>query len=183
MDSRKLPRFRVRNFRKFQHYKHRRPPWVKLYRAILDDYDFLKLTDAQKWHLVAIFLLQSESESLLKDTKYLTDRIHASEPVNLGAISHWLELIDASTVLSDASNASNTLAENTNAENKGLTDDASSASKLLPQSRDRDRVEESRVETEESRVAQPKANDPHQLRRTEAKEGLESIRKQFQKAP
>ena len=34
---------RVRNWEKFQHYKNRRPPWIKLHIELLDDYDLLKL--------------------------------------------------------------------------------------------------------------------------------------------
>ena len=31
---------RIRNFDKFQHFKDRRPPWIKLYRDLLEDLDW-----------------------------------------------------------------------------------------------------------------------------------------------
>lgn len=40
---------RVKNFDRFQHYKDRTPPWIKLYNDLLDDYDFSCLPDAEKW--------------------------------------------------------------------------------------------------------------------------------------
>src|SRR5690606_19747530 len=30
----------VKNFERFQHYKDRNPPWIKLYNDLLDDYEF-----------------------------------------------------------------------------------------------------------------------------------------------
>jgi hypothetical protein len=34
---------RVRNWEKFQHYKNRRPPWIKFHVELLDDYALQKL--------------------------------------------------------------------------------------------------------------------------------------------
>ena len=31
---------RILNWEKFQHYKVRRPPWIKLHHSLLDDYAF-----------------------------------------------------------------------------------------------------------------------------------------------
>jgi hypothetical protein len=33
----------VKNWRSFQHYGKRNPPWIKLHRALLDDYAFCAL--------------------------------------------------------------------------------------------------------------------------------------------
>lgn len=43
----------VKNWDLFQHYKRRNPPWIRLYCNLDFDEDFMALTDAQKWHLVA----------------------------------------------------------------------------------------------------------------------------------
>jgi DNA-binding NarL/FixJ family response regulator len=32
--------YSVKNFERFQHYKDRSPPWIKLYNELLDDYEF-----------------------------------------------------------------------------------------------------------------------------------------------
>lgn len=53
--------FRVRNWTKFQHYKERRPPWIKLHRDLLDDFAFASLPLASKALAPCIWLLASES--------------------------------------------------------------------------------------------------------------------------
>lgn len=40
--------FRIRNSERFQHYKNRNPPWVKLHRAFLTDPDLCCLQDASR---------------------------------------------------------------------------------------------------------------------------------------
>ena len=52
----------VRNFDKYQHYKTRRPPWVKLYREILTDYELASLPVSTRWLAVVLLLLASETD-------------------------------------------------------------------------------------------------------------------------
>jgi hypothetical protein len=54
--------FRVKNWDEFQHYKKRRPPWIKLHRSILDDYAFCSLPDASRALAPCIWLVASESD-------------------------------------------------------------------------------------------------------------------------
>lgn len=76
--------FSVKNFEKFQHYKDRAPPWIKLYNGLLEDYEFGGLPDASKMHLIAIWLLASRSENKIPyDPKWVSNRINATEPVDL----------------------------------------------------------------------------------------------------
>jgi hypothetical protein len=76
--------FHVKNFDRLQHYKDRSPPWIKLYNGLLDDYDFGRLPDACKAHLLAIGLLASRhSNKLPLDADWLGKRINATQPVNL----------------------------------------------------------------------------------------------------
>ena len=60
---------RVRNWEKFQHYRHRNPPWIRVYNQLLDDYDFGRLPDASKWHAVGIWLLASRLDNRIPDDK------------------------------------------------------------------------------------------------------------------
>ncbi len=46
----------------FQHYKGRRPPWIKLHRTLLDDYDFNCLPLASRALAPCLWLLASEYE-------------------------------------------------------------------------------------------------------------------------
>jgi hypothetical protein len=51
----------VKNWEHFQHYKKRNPPWIKLHRAILDDYQFCSLPDSAKGHLMLLWLYASQN--------------------------------------------------------------------------------------------------------------------------
>jgi hypothetical protein len=76
--------FSVKNFEKYQHYKDRRPPWIKLYNELLEDYDFCLLPDASKWQLVAIFLLASRYDNRVPaDAEWVARKISATSTVDL----------------------------------------------------------------------------------------------------
>ena len=122
--------FRVKNFERFQHYKDRAPPWIKLYNELLDDYEFARLQDASKLHLIMIWLLASRSEnSLPYDAKWIAGRINATSPVDLdGLTSSGFLLIDQELHKAEQ-DASVTLAEckqsacpETEGETEGETD-------------------------------------------------------------
>ena len=55
----------VKNWETFQHYKRRNPPWLKLHRALLDDYAFCALPDANKAHLMLLWLYASQNNGLI----------------------------------------------------------------------------------------------------------------------
>ena len=80
--------FSVKNFEKFQHYKDRAPPWIKLYNGLLEDYEFGLLPDASKMHLIAIWLLASRSDNKIPyDAKWVSGRINATETVDLDLLA------------------------------------------------------------------------------------------------
>ena len=70
---------KVRSWSSFQHYKNRRPPWIKLHRTLLDDYGFMRLPLASQALAPRLWLLASESEdgSLPSDPAELAFRLHA----------------------------------------------------------------------------------------------------------
>ena len=74
----------IRDFKKHQHYKDRRPPWIKLLAERLDDYDFLCLQDASKAHLMLLELLASKLDNRIPyDPEFLAQRIGATSPINV----------------------------------------------------------------------------------------------------
>lgn len=76
--------FTIANWEEFQHYKDRNPPWIKLHRALLTDYEFACLQDASKLHLVLIWLLFSQSKKALPvDSKYIQKALHLEEEPDL----------------------------------------------------------------------------------------------------
>lgn len=57
-----MDKLRPKNWAQFQHYRTRRPPWIKLHRVLLDDYEYHQLPDASKALAPLLWLLASESE-------------------------------------------------------------------------------------------------------------------------
>ncbi len=79
--------FHVKDFEKFQHYKDRAPPWIKLYNEILDSYQFSKLPDNSRFHLIAIMLLASRSgNSIPYDPVWVSGRINSTTIVDLNLL-------------------------------------------------------------------------------------------------
>lgn len=77
----------VKNWSEFQHYKNRNPPWIKLHRAIVDDYAFTTLKDRTKAHLLMIWILAAGAEGKVPhDAKFIASRIGANEPLDIEAI-------------------------------------------------------------------------------------------------
>jgi len=78
---------RVKNWEQFQHYADRSPPWIKLHRSVLDDYEFTSLPDASKAHLMLIWLLASANEGRIpSDPAWLSRRLATTETVDIEAL-------------------------------------------------------------------------------------------------
>ncbi len=54
---------RIRDWHKFQHFKERTPPWIKLYRGLLDDPDWHDLPGESAKALVMLWLIASEDKT------------------------------------------------------------------------------------------------------------------------
>lgn len=92
---------RIRNWQKFQHYKHRNPPWIKLYREILDDREWHELSGESAKGLISLWCIAAEAEGELPDSTTLAFRMRISENRVLALLSecsHWIEM-DTSNVL------------------------------------------------------------------------------------
>ena len=89
----------VPNLDRWQHYKDRCPPWIKLHRDILNNYEFSVLPDAMKAHVLGIWLLASQMDNKLpNDSKWLASRINATEHVDINLLSSIgiIEIIEES---------------------------------------------------------------------------------------
>ncbi len=92
---------RIKNWERFQHFKDRRPPWIKLYRDIIDDVDFHELDPLSAKHLVLIWIIASETDGVLPCSKKLAFRLRISEKQvesTISRLSHWLEHYDIDTI-------------------------------------------------------------------------------------
>lgn len=76
---------RVVNWDKFQHYgKRRAPPWIRLYNSLLDNYEWGRLSDSGKAHLIGLYLLASRHDNVIPaDPEWIAKRIQARSKVNL----------------------------------------------------------------------------------------------------
>lgn len=111
----------IKNWEKFQHYKDRSPPWIKLHRELLDDYEFSRLQDASKAHLILLWLLASQLENKIpNDPAWLKNRLGLTTEINLK------ELISKGFLIcyQDASNAQ--------AKRSSETEDIEQTEKELP---------------------------------------------------
>ena len=91
----------VKNWAKFQHFKNRKPPWVKLYRDLLDDMEWHRLDPMAAKILVMLWLIASEDSGKLPDSATLAFRLRVTEvQINkaLLSLSHWLDQDDISAI-------------------------------------------------------------------------------------
>ena len=102
---------RVKDWDRFQHYKKgRTPPWIKLYNDLLDNYDFARLQDASKMHLVGIWLLASRLENKVPaDAAWVAQKIGATEPVDLDTLVNAGFITISSPLADGLQDASNVL--------------------------------------------------------------------------
>lgn len=94
---------RVKDWQKFQHYKRRNPPWIKLHKALLDDPEFHALPPLASKVLAMCWLVASENDGNLPAITKLAFRLRMDSEAlaqELSKLSHWL-IEDASVVLAE----------------------------------------------------------------------------------
>jgi len=94
-------KYKISNWEKFQHYKDRCPPWIKLHFEILMSHDWVMVSDASKLLAVVCMLLASRGEGTFDgDVDYIkrAANLHNTpcfkELISIGFIK---PLADAST--------------------------------------------------------------------------------------
>ena len=82
-----------KNWREFQHYKDRSPPWIRLHRRLLDDKDFHRLPVASRALAPMLWLLASESVDgvIDADPDNLAFRLRSTEKEISSALRPLLE--------------------------------------------------------------------------------------------
>jgi hypothetical protein len=89
--------FRVRNWDKFQHYKNRNPPWIKLHTELLENYDFARLPDASKLLALCIWMLAARSDNKIPaDPVWVQSKCNIKSKVDLqplfdGQFIEWIQ--------------------------------------------------------------------------------------------
>jgi hypothetical protein len=104
-----VPIITPKNWRDFQHYKERNPPWIRLHKRLLDDYEFQSLPVASKALAPMLWLLASDSVngSIDADPAKLAFRLRMSKQELLDALKPLIDNgffapdCDASDALAD----------------------------------------------------------------------------------
>ena len=92
---------RIKDWERFQHFGDRRPPWIKLYRALLDDLEWHQLEPRAAKVLVMLWLLASENDGFLPEASTLAFRLRATESdvsSLISQLSHWVIHVDDATI-------------------------------------------------------------------------------------
>lgn len=74
---------KAKNWEQFQHYSKRNPPWIKLHRALLDDYAFCSLPDVSKGHLILLWLYASQHNGKIPIDPRFLERKLSCENIDL----------------------------------------------------------------------------------------------------
>lgn len=129
-----MPKYlKIRNFERYQHYKDRRPPWIKLYRDLWNEPRFFELSESDRYFLISFFVIASQNDNRIPANDNWLKREMATRraiPIAILVTAGWLEWEeqDASTVLATS-----------------VHDD--SITLVLPRERDRERNTETERET------------------------------------
>ena len=98
----------IRNWSKFQHYKDRNPPWIKLHYELLSSRDWVALDDASRVLAIACMLVASRNDGRIPtDSDYMQRVAYLNTKPNfkpLIACGFIEQTEDASNTLADASN-------------------------------------------------------------------------------
>lgn len=95
---------RIRDFEKYQHYKDRKPPWIKLYRDLWSNPLFFELTEAERYCLLSFFVIASQNDNCIPENLDWLKREMATKkavPVERLVLAGWIEYMEhpASTML------------------------------------------------------------------------------------
>ena len=86
----------VVNWGKFQQYKDRNPPWIKLHTSLLDDYEFQRLPGDAKWQLLLLWLVAARQDNRIPDDReWLASFFHVDPnelKIDLLVDRGWLEV-------------------------------------------------------------------------------------------
>ncbi len=76
---------KIKNWEKYQHYKHRSPPWIKLHSQLLDSEDFAGLQDDSKLLLICLWLYNSRKGNgkITDSVAFLQTKLPIRKKINL----------------------------------------------------------------------------------------------------
>ncbi len=87
----------IKNWKEYQHYKKRNPPWIKMYHGLLDDYDFDRLADESKLLLMCLFLLACRTDNQIPyDQDWIQRKSTLRLEIDLAPLfdAGWISIVD-----------------------------------------------------------------------------------------
>src|SRR4026208_2374189 len=67
----------IKNFEKYQSFKHRNPPWFKIHKCMFGDREFTKLPLASRFLYIGLIYLAVESENkVYNDRTWIAQRLY-----------------------------------------------------------------------------------------------------------
>jgi hypothetical protein len=82
----KPPMLRIKKWNEYQHYRDRRPPWIKFHTSLLDNYELMGLRSSSKWLACGMLLLAARCDNVIPyDAKRIAKQLEmTSVQVNTG---------------------------------------------------------------------------------------------------
>jgi hypothetical protein len=90
-EEREMSKYRIKGWSEFQHYKDRRPPWIKLHRTLLDNREYHMLSDGAGKALPLIWIMASDFGGELPDDETAAFRLRKDEAEYHAVISELVE--------------------------------------------------------------------------------------------
>lgn len=89
--------YAIRNWREFQHYSDRNPPWIKLHLNLLTSSDWVMSSDETRLLAIVCMLIGSRNEGVIpNDPEYIQRVAYLSDTPDLSALVSCGFLVDAS---------------------------------------------------------------------------------------
>ena len=99
-------RYRIKNWERFQHYKRRNPPWIKVHFDLLNSEDWVMTPDSLKGSLIAIMLVASRNDGCVPGNPEYVKRV-----ANMDKVPNLQHFIEQGFLIVENGHASNMLAD------------------------------------------------------------------------
>lgn len=81
-----LTHFRVKNLEHYQHYRDRRPTWIKLYNDLLEDMKVMSLDVHDRWIWIGVLLLSSRYDNCIEHNPVQLQRLLGVESADISRL-------------------------------------------------------------------------------------------------
>lgn len=98
--------YRIRNWERFQHYRDRNPPWIKLHVEILSSEDWVSLDDAGKLLAIACMVIAAKHDGNVPNNPHYVKRV-----AYLDTLPDFAPLISCGFLVEALANGTHVLAD------------------------------------------------------------------------